>query len=68
VVLEQRPDALQGQVVAAERRARIAGDERAGAQPAAAIAAVLIERQPDQRLDPGEVHAALLEGVPIVQS
>ena len=38
-------------VEAAERRALVAGDERAGVQAAARVGAVLVEREPDERLD-----------------
>jgi hypothetical protein len=41
-------------VVAAERRAAVAGDEAGGVQPHRAVAADLRHRQADQRLDAGQ--------------
>ncbi len=45
-------------VVAGERRAAIAGDEAAGAQPGLRVQPRLVEGQADQRLDAGEIDAA----------
>src|SRR5256885_4116005 len=46
--------ALQGQVEPAEGRAPIAGDQRRGVEAPAAVGAVLVERQPDERLGAGQ--------------
>ena len=61
VLGEQLPGARQRQIVAAQRRAFVAGNERAGVEPRPAVAAHLIDRQPDQRLDAGQIHAASFE-------
>src|SRR5207244_5927030 len=46
--------ALQGQVEPAEGRAAVSGNQRRRIEPAAAVGAVLVEGQPDERLDAGE--------------
>src|SRR5207245_11689921 len=51
VLAEQVRVPLQGQVEAAEGRATVARNQRRGVEPAAAVGAVLVERQPDERLD-----------------
>ena len=51
--------ARQRQVVAAQRRAFVAGDERGRVQPGAAVAAHLVHGQAHQRLDAGEIDGAL---------
>jgi hypothetical protein len=51
----------------AERRALVAGDHRARHEAAAKVGAVLVERQPDEALKPGEEDAALLEDVLVVE-
>ena len=63
VLLEQLARSRQLKIVAAERRAFVAGNERAGLQARAAIAAHLIHRQPHQRLDAGEIDASSLDCV-----
>ncbi len=59
--------ALKLLVQAAERRALVAGDHRAGVQAAAAVGAVLVERQAHERLDAGEEDPPLLEQVLVVE-
>ena len=54
-------------VEAAERRALVAGDHRAGHEAAAAVGAVLVEREPDEALEAGEEDASLLEDVLVVE-
>src|SRR5437773_9552979 len=46
--------ALQSQVETAEGRAAVSGNQRRRIEPAAAVGAVLVEGQPDERLDAGE--------------
>ena len=53
-------------VEAAERRALVARDHRAGVQSTAAVGAVLVERQPDEPLEARDQHAALVEDVLVV--
>src|SRR5439155_10922949 len=55
--------ALQGQVEPAEGRAPIAGDQRRGVDASAAVGAVLVERQPDERLDAGQEDEPLFSAV-----
>src|SRR5262249_61470050 len=52
----------------AERRAAIAGDQGRGVEPAALIGAVLVERQPHQRLNAREEDLTFLLAVFGVQS
>ena len=67
VRLEARPGAPQLAVVGGQRRAAIAGDEAGRVQPRREVAAPLRQRQAHQRLDAGEVDAALVERVFVVQ-
>ena len=55
-------------VVAAERRAAIAGNEARGVQPRGAVAADLRHRQADQRLNPGQEDVALTLGVFLIET
>jgi len=56
VGFEQGLVALDGEVDGAQRRALVAGDESGRAQPPGGVGAVLVERQPHQRLHPGDQH------------
>jgi hypothetical protein len=60
VLAQQRRIALEREIESAERGAAIARDQCRGVEPAAAVGPVLIERQPDQRLDAGQEDDALL--------
>jgi hypothetical protein len=51
----------------AERRARIAGEERGGVQTGRAVAAQLLDRYPGQCLDAGQEDLALLASVAVGQ-
>jgi hypothetical protein len=55
------------QVVAAERRAAIAGDESGSVQPGGAVPADLQDGQAHQGLNAGEIHPAIEAGVFVVQ-
>ena len=59
--------ALELVVEPAERRAAIAGDVARGVEPGAAVALVLHQRQPHQRLIAGDEHAALRQVVLVVE-
>ena len=59
--------ALELVVEAAERRAAVAGDIARGVQPGAAVALVLHQREPHQRLIAGDEHAALGQVVFVVE-
>jgi hypothetical protein len=66
VVLFQVPlRAPQRVVVHAERRAAIAGDEAAGVEAGRSVALLLHHRQAHQRLDAGEIHAALVQAIAV---
>ncbi|PYO17652.1 MAG: hypothetical protein DMD88_19960 [Candidatus Rokuibacteriota bacterium] len=67
VLAEEVRVPLQGQVEAAEGRATVARNQRRGVEPAAAVGAVLVERQPDERLDAGEEDEPLFSTVLGVQ-
>ena len=67
VLLEQRARVLERQVVAAERGARIAADEGAGAEAGLAVPAALIEREAHEGLEAAQVHEAFFAKVPVVQ-
>src|SRR5437763_3575350 len=67
VRVEQRPHALQGQVVAAQRRPGVAADEGADAHAGAAVAAALVEDEAHERLDAAEVDGALIHHVAVVE-
>src|SRR5581483_2409655 len=54
-------------IIHAERRAAVAGDEPRGLEAACAVALALQHRQPDQRLDAGEIDPLGLEPVFVVQ-
>jgi hypothetical protein len=60
VLAEQRLVALQREIEAAQRRAAVARDQGGGAEAAAAIGAVLVERQSHQRLDARQEDDAVL--------
>ena len=55
-------------VVAAERRAAIAGYEAGGVEPRGAVAADLRHRQPHQRLDSGQEDVAGALGVFLIET
>src|SRR5204863_793777 len=63
VLGEQLRVALEGQVETAERRATIPRDQRRRAHATSRVRAVLIERQPDERLDAGQEDGALFQAV-----
>ena len=67
VRVEEPPGPLELLVVAAQGRAAIAGDVAGGVEPFGEVAATLLERQPDQRLDAGHEHLPTLEQVLVVQ-
>jgi len=54
-------------VVAGQRGPFIPGDERPDVQPGGQVAAVLVDGQPGQGLDPGQLHPARGGGVPVAQ-
>ena len=57
----------QRQVVAAQRRAAIAGDEGGGLQPRRTVPARLQDGQTHQRLDARQIHTPIEAGVFVVQ-
>ncbi|MDQ1091320.1 hypothetical protein QE400_000733 [Xanthomonas sacchari] len=59
--------APQFQVEPAQRAAAVAADEAAGVQPGGAVAQLLHQRQPHQRLHAGQVDAAVGTGVLVFQ-
>ncbi len=59
--------ALELLVEAAERRALVAGHERARQQSARPVGPVLVEQHADEALDAGEEDAAVLEQVLVVE-
>src|ERR1022692_2537041 len=59
VLVEQALHAREGEIVAAQRRAFVPGDEGGGVETGAAVAAHLIHGQTHQRLDAREVDCAL---------
>ena len=67
VLLAELPVALELAVKAAERRALVARDHRAGVQSAAAVGAMLVERQPDEPLQARDQCPALVEHVLVVE-
>ena len=60
---EQRGHPLERLVEPAERRAAVARDERRRLEASPDVGAMLIEGEPDQRLDAGQVDASALLGV-----
>ena len=67
VLLDELAVAGELLVEAAERRALVAGDHRAGVQAAAGIRAVLVERKADEPLKARQEDAAVLEDVLVVE-
>ncbi len=63
VFLEQLLGSSERQVIAAQRRAFIAGNEGSGVETGAAIAAHLVHRQPDEGLNAREVNTATLDRI-----
>ena len=63
VLAEEAAVALDRLVEPAERRSSVPGDQGRRVEAAAAIRAVLVEREADERLDAGHEHAAGLESV-----
>ena len=68
VLLEVFSGGEQLLVVAAERRAAVAGDEARGVQPRGAVAADLRHRQADQRLNAGQEDVAGTLGVFLIET
>ena len=60
VLLEELRLPLERLIEASQGRAAIARDEGRGVEPPPAVGPVLVERQPDQRLDAGEIDPAPL--------
>ncbi len=67
MVVEQLAVALQLLVEPAQRRALVARDHGAGVEAAAAIGAVLVERQPHQALHSREEYAALVQEILVIE-
>ncbi len=67
VLIEELRVAPELLIEAAQRRALVAGDHRAGGEPAPAIGAVLIEHEPHEALDAGEEYSAILEEILVVE-
>ncbi len=57
-VVEEGRRPVQLEVEAAERRPLVAADEDAGVEAAGPVEAALVDRQADERLDPGQQDAA----------
>ena len=69
VVLRAQPGAaLKLLVEPAERRALVAGDERARVEAAVAVGAVLVEHEPHEALYAGQEDPAVLEHVLVVEA
>ena len=68
MVLAELAVALELLVEAAERRALVARDHRAGVKPAGAVGAMLVEREAHDRLDAGEEHPAVAEEVLVLEA
>ena len=68
VLLEQVAVARELLVEPAERRALVAGDQRAGGEAAAQVGAVLVEHEAHESLHAGDQDAALLEHVLVVEA
>ena len=67
VLFEQRARLPQRHVVRAERRAAVARDESARVETRAEIALALEHRQPHERLDAAQIHAARGPPVAVVE-
>ncbi len=67
VLVQQRAVAPELQVVAAQRGALVAGHEPGRAQPRLPVAAALVEREPHQCLDAGQVDTTFLTAVPVLE-
>jgi hypothetical protein len=65
--LEELARGPQRLVEAAERAAAVAGDEAAGVEPREPVALLLQDQKAHQRLDAGQVDAAALERVLVVE-
>ncbi len=65
--LEELLRAPQRLVEAAQRASAIAGDEAAGVEPRELVALLLQDQQADDRLRAGEIHAAGVERVLVVE-
>src|SRR5205807_7814095 len=68
VLLEMLSCGKELLVVAAERRAAVAGDEACGVQPGGAIPADLRHRQADQRLDARQEDVAGALGIFLIET
>ena len=68
VLVEMLAGGEQLLVVAAERRAAVAGDEACGVQPRGAVAADLRHRQANQRLNAGQEDVAGTLGVFLIET
>ena len=67
ILLEQVWQTFQGQVEAAERRAAVTGDKGSCPQTGASIGTMLVNGQPDERLNTAEVDLPLFLQVLIHQ-
>ncbi len=67
VLLEEAPHTSQRQVIAGQRRPFISGDERTRAQLGRNVAAMLINRQAHQRLNPREIDLTFGYGIFIIE-
>ena len=63
VLGQERGIPLEVEIEAAQRRARIPGDDGSRAKPPPPVGAMLVHRQPHQGLDAGEEDAAGLDAV-----
>ena len=64
---EQVGDALERKVQRANRRAAVTGDQARCVEPTRPVGAMLIERQPRQRLNPAHDDRAALGGIAVFQ-
>jgi hypothetical protein len=67
VRLEQLLQPAEFLVVPGQRGPFIPGDERPDVKPGGQVAAVLVDGQPGQGLDPGQLHPPRRSGVPVAQ-
>jgi hypothetical protein len=67
VLVEQRGLPLQFEVIAGQRRALVAGDQRPGVPVVLEVEPVLLDRDAHQGLQAGQVDDALVALVPVAQ-
>src|SRR5690242_5978092 len=67
MLLEERPDAGEREIVTAEGGAFVAGDQSRGIEAGAAVAAHLLHGEAHEGLDAGEIHQAALQPVLVVK-